>query len=454
MPFLPNSTPATAVPITFPWTITVEQADIDPSTDGIYYSFTAGPTDTLLGITVAAARNSSGVGIIEANGTTHALGNLFANHVGAAQQALTPGNHYYLLVWSGTVPDTVTVNAFLHPYHVVVPAGAVLVNDDACGWPALVFGLDGTFYRAPVCCAGEMGDVLPTGEFLMGAVGDDTYQPRPIEEGQIYDKHFNLIASVRPFPEHPVNAFSISMDFAETFYVVWPQGALGSGHPIVRTVSKAGVVGPTTWTLPGTQSGYSAVSPGGGILYYGQFTSPSAVKRFDLVGNVALSDLVATPSGFNVTDIVCLADGTILVSFLSQIGYPQAQVRHFAPDGTLLHTYANTTVYQTDHICRNGNSVTDFIWWNESNGGDTGIYHSTFSRIRISDGAVLETVTTPFSEQGRLKGTDVPWAPSGSCPFLVLTQPGGCPPALEVSECWNPHSMDALQVRLNGEGQP
>jgi hypothetical protein len=58
----------------------------------------------------------------------------------------------------------------------------------------------------------------------------------------------------------------------------------------------------------------------------------------------------------------------------------------------------------------------------------------------------------PVHENGASGESGQPWAISNSCPVFVLPV-APCEHLAPVA-CWNPHSLDAQQLRLNGEGQP
>ena len=441
MGYLPNTTLATAVPITLPCKIILNQQQFDPASKWLFYRFTVGPRDTLVGMTFDSDPNvDGGVQVLNADGTEHVLG-LYVDTRDAGQQIVQPGQTYYFRVdpGNGRPGDPPWVHDIVFEAKVFptqyAPAGSILVNDDENGFPGMIFGFDGTFYRAPYMVGGENGDVLATGEILLDSDTDDSYAPEPADFFYLYDKDFNLIASCSPFfagAEHYQCA--VAIDFVDHFYVKWFMGAGGAVNHQVKRISRTGVVDPMTWVLPTNQSSAIAVSPGGALLYYSAFMTKS-IETFDLVNNVPGPQFLPDQTGYGAGDMVMLYDGTLLINY-DKIPDPGHRlldhVRHYAPDGTLLHTIWNGDIaspaWFIDHICRDGLSTTTYIHWNESSGSDDGVQESVWSRVRISDSKVLAQVRAPFSESGRLSEGARPWAPSGSCPMLVLTHPSDCGP--------------------------
>jgi hypothetical protein len=133
-------------------------------------------------------------------------------------------------------------------------------------------------------------------------------------------------------------------DRASTFY--WANADFDQvAAAVVHTISAAGVVGGTTWTLPtGTKSeriGCIALDPDLDILYWQRFVNNDpTIYRYDLAGNAPLSDLVAgTFSAVSGIDLYVLTDGTILSMYGGLAPNRQYEIRRHSAAGALLNQY-------------------------------------------------------------------------------------------------------------------
>jgi hypothetical protein len=147
----------------------------------------------------------------------------------------------------------------------------------------------------------------------------------------------------------------------------------------------------------------------------------SPVQRWDLINNVALSDLaagVAGATGFN--DVLVLNDGTILTGYAKP---GDAFVRRYSTAGAVLNTYdfgnsvgdsPNRLAYALD------DPASFWVWLHLPSGGGT----SRFQNVRVSDGAILTTFDVVPFELGVYVGaptaTPTRFGSSQSCPFLVM----------------------------------
>ena len=129
MAYLPNTTPGTAEVITLPWTLNINQADIDPGPGVVYYRLDATSIQTLVGVTVTTAGGSV-VDVFQSDGVTPAVGELEASQDFRIQQPVTPLNTYYfsnairtkLLAGTATAIDTRVVDpAGIRAYIVDLP---------------------------------------------------------------------------------------------------------------------------------------------------------------------------------------------------------------------------------------------------------------------------------------------------------------------------------------------
>lgn len=143
-----------------------------------------------------------------------------------------------------------------------------------------------------------------------------------------------------PFGPNWLEFDPIASDYAATFYA----GKSGVTNAQVKSFTLAGVVGPTTWTLAIAMLAGLAVDLANTTLYYGDGAIGGAVKRWNLVGNVALPDLVAG-TGINqlgVDMIVHPLTGNLV--FLNQpnpaITPTQWFITVYTPAGAFVRTIA------------------------------------------------------------------------------------------------------------------
>src|SRR5207245_5587638 len=127
------------------------------------------------------------------------------------------------------------------------------------------------------------------------------------------------------------------------------------------------------------------------ILYVVNNTNPSvaAVNRWDLVNNVALTDLVAGIASYSTYEILVLADGTLIVMYQSNTSTNAPMAKHYDATGATLNTYTFTGSQRFD--TRLAYAVDDplsFWAWTKL-APSTG--QSRFTNVRVSDGATMTT---------------------------------------------------------------
>lgn len=111
---------------------------------------------------------------------------------------------------------------------------------------------------------------------------------------------------------------------------------------IVYTVSRSGVVGGRTWMPTGAFVGIAA-NADGTVLYYTTTSSAgSPVKRWDLVNDIAMSDLPGSAvTGYGVSgDLLVMADDTLIVFYGGGSPADYFARRYSADGATVLNTYS------------------------------------------------------------------------------------------------------------------
>lgn len=437
MPAPTNITPETATVVSaLPFTETIDVTDA-PTGSGyastcdtnqyhaIWYAWTAQARD----IYVAVGRSSSPAASVAGKVSIWegALGSLtqltvspqdfcasLADHYFSVP--VVPGSTYYIQVTTtaNTAPAGLVVVTMEEQPFLTAASGSVVIADDYIGFPAAVIDRStGDFLQFVDLFAGEYADTMPTGQICVQT--DDTHV-------SVYTASRSLIATVEVGAGRFIGG--IKSDRANLFYVVSVHPSVGPKARI-STVSKAGVLGGTTWDLPADADSLSAtaVTRDGATFYYAPYTASAVVHAYDLINDTALPDLHTnfttercSIDGDGFVDV----DGNILIGYCSALGGADGLVRRFDAAGTVLNTYTlvDGTYTKLDHFCIGEDDPSCLVAWcfNAAN---------TASRVRtiqLSDGSVLESFIVPMtSSSGEPAGAGVTFAISDSCPIFVTT---------------------------------
>jgi hypothetical protein len=296
----------------------------------------------------------------------------------------------------------------------VTPAGPgnVLITDFVITTAAILDGTTGAYLDTAELVPTDYGEILPSG--IIGLYdGDNT------NAFVVYAADYSLIASVTIGAPMSLTNAAISSDRSHTFYAAYCNG---SAAAVVSTISDAGVVGGTTWTLPNTSKSLMAAAPNaaGTILYYTSLTTGgggtgSVVYRYDLVNSIAISNLVAALTNYNsVKDLLVLDDDTILVGYHSATNGQQEKIVHYDTSGGVLNTYTFglRSAVSLNRFNRAGSDET-LIAWIQNNPASQPV---TFYYVTVADGTV--TGSFPATEAGS-QGNPALEEISNSCPVLI-----------------------------------
>jgi hypothetical protein len=438
MPPPTNTTPATATVLTMNTTVSQDVSAAAAPLHEVW--FTYGPAtsaDGLVGWYAAATPPYVPVtaffqGTPDALTPAFGFGSLVTTPM---QMPLAPDVRYYFRVRhnGAAVPLTTPLQLSLsRAANLPAPAGTIAVNDDSSGFPLVLLStVDGAVLQARRFPAGETGTVLPNG---LSIWHDVEATPQVI---RLYDAALAL----RGTPAWTFDGSSppTTNNRRDTFYLGDPGGTFPAPTRLARvtTMTMAGTLGSTVWTLPEVGLRAIGVRRDDTVLYHaGQATGGVTIRRYDLVAHAPLSDLAAAPSVNHVPvkDILVLLDDTIVAAYAATVSPYDSYLRHYAPDGTLLHDYplgvtqANRITFALD------DPVSVWVWsFLRSGSALTGV--SRFQNIRLSDGVVLTTFDSPRYEGGAYRPA-VPAPPppapafghAPSCPFLVL--PFALPPVV------------------------
>jgi hypothetical protein len=439
-----NITAATAIEITsLPASIVLDVTELTDILD-VWYKYTAPVNMPVIGVfawanpALTAYRPSVSAWVgIPPTLTSYLFADSNTKPVTPKVIPLTEATVYYFRIKNMGVgiPTAAILNLSVLPSpNEDVVAGALFVNDDADGYPAAILDpVDGHVrrYITPFPY-GEMGDILPNGKLL--------YKANDRTKLGLYDTDLTLLASPSPFPAHVEEGDTyidgtnpwypqIRSNNLDTFFVANLNAYDNSC--VLKTVSDAGVIGATSWTLPNVPNGIG-VSPNGTILYYGYGTG---IYRYDLVNSTALAPLRAhgIDTGFWFAaqkDLIVQADGTLLVTY--EIGTPTygGEIRHYAANGTLLNTYdmsggGTGYVWVLNRLAR---AVEDNAFWVWRFGMlNTGFHsgQSRYTKIQVSDGTILADFTVDeinegWGQESSANSNPTRFGPSNSCPLVVL----------------------------------
>lgn len=330
---------------------------------------------------------------------------------------------------SGNPPEAILNISFKRAPEALIITGDIFITDEIEGFPPAVIdpltGLVKAYAYNLKDNPSVSGDILTSGIFLV----DD----RTVKDYVLFDAQFNLLTRVAltwagSFPCiracRPGNCFYVANRIAVT--------PAPGDFPIVKKISNAGAI-VDTWTLPDFGLDAIAVNAAETIMYNaGQGVAHLAlnvpVKRWDLVNDVMLSDLVAGVANYFTASILVLADDTILVLYGEISGTNDAFVRHYSTAGATLHTYplgeTNVVGFTSNYLFQALDDPLSF-WVRHHPRVGSEFNMSAHTNIRISDGTVLASVNTPEFTAGVMtrfseEAASEQFGDAPSCPAFLL----------------------------------
>lgn len=341
------------------------------------------------------------------------------------QFPVTAGEVYYIKATtnsSGANPAVLLMEAEMFSNVGTIPDGAIFVNDDTNGFPLGIASADDDFTMLAFILAfppGEGGDMLPGGPIMFF---DRTVGGKP----KLYDLDLNLITTINynygASPglraQNMLRRFYAGQDGAPPFVQAYDEdGNELESHEITGYTVLSGL----------------AANNAGTILYHGGGEN-SGIHRWDLVNDVALSDLVGSFGATVIAgyDILVLLDDTIVFSAWDDVSQ-QLDVYHYDASGSQLHSYSLPNSIATD-APRLAYAVDDpdsfWVYYHISTG-------AAFRNIRVSDGTVLvERFQAAYEKGEYVQGESAtPYGRFGiseSCAFVIFRtemvgSPGGSP---------------------------
>jgi hypothetical protein len=248
---------------------------------------------------------------------------------------------------------------------------------------------------------GDQGAILDNGNFLYIDTGFLT--------GNVYDKLFNVVGHSPNYAG--VHSFLIGSNRTSSHFYVAHNASPGGHFTIDELDSVGALTNQVVTTIPAMDC--ICVNDDASILYY---WVTEVIKRWDLVNNIALSDLSGAITGFNAYDLLYLQDQTVLVGLLKATGSAgnfQAMVEQYSTAGSLLHTYDFGQFWRNDlNPIRIGYALDSpaSFWARLAPNADHGT--DTFKNIKISDGSTISTVNQANYLFGQYIGTATATPPS------------------------------------------
>lgn len=312
-----------------------------------------------------------------------------------------------------------TVQVDIAEVDVVPPVNGLIINDDLEGFPAAIFSITGTFLgfneNIP---GGEIGTILPSGYSL--------WHDRFLESGfplvllnpllQLVSA-FDLpvgVGGAFPIITHDDTKFWVINQTNDSVYSVEIDGTIGSAK------------GPLVASVGGTAAVAAAVTPAG-VMYWANTNNDPNIYKFDLINNIALSDLyqvpalvlnngqiARTPNG-HPGDIIRLSDGSIVTWYQDDTDVEDVLI-HISSAGALLNSYT-FTLDTIDHLSSSPSDPTNIIVWFYLEFGARG----NFQDLVLATGLpATQFDIDQFSAGINMFGLDEMFGPSSSCTIVTF----------------------------------
>ena len=322
-------------------------------------------------------------------------------------------------------PESLRVRVEVAPTSTVV-AGDIAINDDLTGLPTIVVSpstsfLTRRFYLGTA--SSDDGNILyPSNQILLADSSDLTFR--------MYDYDFVQTHSFGPIGG---GSQRVSANHTSNKWYIGDTGSTLSGTPSRYAVISGNVLG-TVVDLPGGV-GMSCLAANNDdtILYWaGSGSGGGAIQRWNIPGGVALADFASLVSGYQNEDIIVLEDGTILISYYKSTVTRDFFVRRYNAAGTILNTYSIASGI-TGIISKITRALDSSSFWAWTQSSVSGEIQALFQNIRLSDGAVLSSVSHVVFTSGVYDGQETAtpssrFGLSSSCTFFILESAGGTTP--------------------------
>lgn len=432
---LPNNSTATAIPMTFPFSVTVDFS-LDTDFTGAWYSYTGADGDLYLGIHVTGTGTCLSL-VYDDLALSHTEPRLAEGGTPptfAMQKPVIVGNTYYIQLF-GFNSQLVTMDARVLTAQLLEtdPAqflfqGMWVRDASTAGFPTILTTADGTVTRGVALPAGyDVIDSLPDGTICLGH-GAQTGIAGVYQSIDLYTASYELIAVVPGVIPPPPDATQIliSGDQVSSFYACASLATDSTLYQVSRTGAIVGTWAPLTMLPAGVAAIAAAI--GGGTLYWSD-SEESVIHAYDLNAAADLADVVPADPDFVVcAPLLVLSDGTFVAQYFNR-GNHNAKIVHYAADGTARKTItilSNRTQFSRDPTDPNR------LW--------VFLYQSTYrillNQYDLTTGDVLNAITLDaFIDGTNRNGPITPFFGPDIGPFLVLSPVTPPPPPAVATLC-------------------
>lgn len=416
---VPNNSPANAITITLPTTITLDMSDLDAN--GAWYKIVIPTRVYLISLRIPVfsafidgIQPYSDAGITESEA--------FCEYDFPSNSFVVPGQIYYYKITKNGFPPVGSNFSFefTGPSTSFTEAGQFCISDDQEGnYSGTVWDINGNFIRSVKMSPGEDGDCnLITGSICVENISNT---PHTLD---IYNRNYQLIISqVVPGNFNPGN---ICWNQVDKFFF-----AYNDTTAKVRMIDDTGTFAAQIWNL--AVADINSMCPNEGIdkLYFARGNSVP-VRVYDLVNSVELANLVSAVADYRIREIVVLQGGNIAVGYsritINPLDPADSFVKVYSPAGATVSTYvvADGVTYVYDHICR-GLDASYYLVWTQTKAGIMPSY-STYTKVNSTSAAVINTFTILNYQFGLAQVGGDPtiapdFGPCTSCPiFTVLAE--------------------------------
>ena len=413
-----NTSAANAIELAVPSTVTQGAVGVTAFSD-LWYKVTWDAADSYISVLALGAQTGYTPAVKVYDGLADALGGtIYRGLTSTPSKTLTipvyTGHVYYIVAQtpgSSTNP-TLTISA-VERNNQDVPTGSLAVNDDTDGFPLALLQAASGYPLDYVMDfpAGEDAHILPDGTLLVfgnGPIGGSGWfiYPANVEDGPLAGP---VATGLSVLSEFQVRC---SSDRVSTFYIMGTESTGGGLKFVGTTISSTTYTASATHYHPTfktiTQPGLYAIAPSldNTILYYS--TSDEYIQRWDLVNDVALSDLASPVANFTLQgvggtgtgELLVMPDGTIVAGYQRSSGAIESKVIVYNPDGSTAASYTIADVL-FNHLAHDGPNANTVWMWSYLGRSGLNSRISVFQKIDITDGSVVvESLDDPQYRRG------------------------------------------------------
>lgn len=337
------------------------------------------------------------------------------------------------------------------------PAGYFLVTEDSPGYGAsIISSTDGTVYRFlyPEFPASDAGAALREGTRRILIV-DNVSGEGP--ELYLFEPTLSLVLTLERGTDAVESATS---NGADTFYLAYNPPGLVDKYVLRLSdqgVLDEAVIGPLTGSASTTVSGM-ALNPDETILYWQRDgNNLGAIHRWDLTGNVALSDLVASPGSgwFGLGALLGMPDGDVIGGFDQFLLGAQGFLRRYSDAGVQQWSYDVGALGIDYHGVKliPASDFPDSFWLivHVTTGHSRFLHLDAETGLDLGDGFDVPTFSIGAYEPAESATPEARFGPAPSCFYVVLPEATAPPPVACVldrpaTSCWHAGTPSAQAI--------